>query len=72
MKIVIFSIDLVTGFIAMGSFVVGMGAYFRSDIDTRDKCIKIFALCVLALTILAVVAAVFGLPMTGFTFPDHQ
>jgi hypothetical protein len=72
MKSLLFISDFLIGLVALGSFLFGLVSHYRSDTDTRDRCIKIFAICVGLLVVMAVVATVLGLPMTGFTFPKQH
>lgn len=72
MKSLLFIADFLIGLVALGSFVVGLVSHYRSDTDTRDSCIKIFAICVGLLVVMAIVATALGLPMTGFTFPKQH
>jgi len=72
MKMCLFILDFIIGIIGLGSFGVGLISHFRSDIDTRTSCIKIFAICVGLLVLIAVIATALGLPMSGFSFPKHR
>lgn len=46
MKSILFIADFLIGLVALVSFAVGLVSHYRSNTDTRDSCIKVFAICV--------------------------
>jgi hypothetical protein len=68
MRLFVFLIDFLIGLGALGSFAMGMGAYYKADNNTRTACIKVFATCTFLLIILAIVTAVLSIPIIGFEF----
>ncbi len=61
MKTLFFTIDVLIGFAAMGSFAAAFIARLNSDGDAWQKYMKIFAICAGLLAILFTVAAIFDI-----------
>lgn len=69
MKLTLFLLVFSVGIVALSCVATAVLAYSRSDFETRNFCLKVFAVCVGVLVLLALVAAALGLPMTGFAMP---